>query len=457
MYSWLTFLQSKDALATRLSDTSKIFWTDLELGTYIKESLRTWNLVAQYYREKTVFNTSTNLAFYDLTSSNNPNSITGGTGSLVNNPPSLLGYSLKDRDLINQIEYHLIEPITTNWASWGGTDQFTMDDLTRAIERRRNLFLLLAGSHISHSQVVPSLNGLSYLSDSIQQIRRASWITLDSNYIPLWPTDEDEASNLSTNWINSPSTPSTFSVILNNPISIQLIPPSLDTGTLDLLSINNPTNLNEVVGALLSIPDDCAWIIKFGAMADLLAKDGQAFDPVRSEYCEKRFIEGVRFAIASGTILTAMLDGLAISPCDISELDSFNPSWQSTSSSPTNLAIIGRNLICLSPVPDSAEHSIQLDVIRNMPIPSSDSDFVQIGKENFDCILDYATHLAFFKVGGAEFQSTIQLADRFMQQALLSNSKLKAEARNYSIMKGYSNKEEIDRKRFRTSTEERAA
>ena len=449
MYNWLTFSQLKSALATRLSDPSKIFWIDSELGSYLKESLRTWNLIAQYSRDRTVFNTQPNLAFYDLTSINNPNSITGGTGAGLTNPSSMLGYSIKERDLINDIEYCLIEPITSIWSSWSGTDQFTMDDLTRAIERRRNLFLLLVGSHISHLQVVvPPGNGLAQLSDSIQQIRRASWKD-STSYIPIYSSDEDEASNLTPNWVNSPATPSAFSSTLNPLVLVQLIPPPLDTGTLDLLTINNPPDLDESVGTFLNIPDDCAWIVKFGALADLLGKDGQAFDPTRSEYCEKRFLEGIRFAQLSGTILTGMLDGNSISPCDISELDLMVPSWQNLTGSSTDLAIVGRNLICLSPVPNSNQHSIQLDIIRNMPIPSLDSDKIQLGKESIDAILDYATHLAFFKVGGAEFQSTVQLADRFMQQAMLNNDKLRSEARNYSIMQGYSKKEEISKKRFR--------
>lgn len=448
-YNWLTFSQIKTALANRLSDSNKIFWLDDELGRIVKESLRTWNSISQFYKDRTVFSTQNNFSFYDLTSNGNPNSITAGVGALTS---TMLGYSIKDRDIINDIEYHLIEPINITWASWIGTDQFTMDDLTRAIERRRNLFQLQTGLNLSHSQqIVPAGNGRVSLSNSIQIIRRLNWLSSDSTplYSQIYRSDEEEANNLLPNWQVNSGTPENYSAFLTNPVGIQLIPSPSSNGTLDLITINNPSDLNEQTGVLLNIPDDFAWVIKWGALSDLLSRDGQAFDPIRSDYCQKRWEEGIRFASISGTILTASIDGNIIPIEDISEFDHYNPSWQNdSSSSPLNLAILGRNLISLSPTPDSNPHSIQLDIVRNMPVPTASGDFIQIGREHLEPILDYSTHLAFFKCGWAEFSQTIPLANNFMSQAMLHNRQLQAEAKNYSIMEGYSQKEEIHKRKF---------
>src|SRR5262245_46836108 len=120
-YSWLTFAELKTYLANRLGDPNKTYWVDDELSRYAKESLRTFNSVAQFHRARCSFNTIQNQTFYDLTS-------TTDCGSGSDNPPNLVGYSILDRDLINDIQYHLLEPITTNWAlsTPAMTEQFSI-------------------------------------------------------------------------------------------------------------------------------------------------------------------------------------------------------------------------------------------------------------------------------------------------------------------------------------------
>lgn len=445
-YSWLTFAQLKTALSQRLSDVGKVFWLDDELGRIAKESLRTWNSVAQFYRDRTTFNTQANIAFYDISQVSNPNSITGGSNAAT---AALLGYTLKDRDLIVDIEYHLIEPITTTWSPLAPalTEQFTITDITKAIERRRNLFLLLTGLNLSHSQVVfgaPPGNGRLPLSSTISLVRRAAWLDSNGAYTPLWCSDEEEANFLRVGWSLNASVPEAYSMLLPPPVTLQLIPIPTDVGTVDLITVTNPADLDETVGVLLNVPDDFGWVIKWGALADLLSRDGEAFDPKRAAYCDNRFLEGVRYAQLGGTIDNIHINSIPIAPNDIDELDAFNPSWQNAATTPTDAAILGRNLIALSPTPDDI-YSVLVDVVRNMPMPTSDSSFVQVGKEHIDAILDYCVHLAMFKVGGAEFDATIPLANNFMQQAMLHNQQLKAEAKGYDIMQNYSKKQEVDK------------
>lgn len=455
-YSWITFGQAKSALAGRLGDPGKVFWKDDEIGRIINEATRTWNSIAQFYRDRCTFNTEDGIAFYDLTQSANPNLITGNGGSGSQSASLMLGYSVTDQYLINDIQYHLIEPKTANFAGgWTGTEMFTMDDIVRAIERRRNLFLLLAGLHLNHSQVnynPPLGDGRIVLLDSVQLVRRVSWLNLNNEFTPLWRDDEESANFLIPNWAINGEVPIAYSMIQTPPINIQVIPISDDIGIVDLITVDSPPNLNEIAGTLLSIPDDFSWVVKFGALADLLGKDSQAYDPQRSAYCEQRFQEGVRFALSAGTINQVTLDGITIAPSDLADFDSLKPSWQNVSVATNqkieDLAIVGRNLIAVSPVPNAESHSIQLDIVRNIPIPINDGDFIQVGKEHFDAILDYSTHLAMFKIGGAEFEGTATLANRAMSQAMSHNRQLRAEAKDYDIMQRYSNKEDEDRLRM---------
>jgi len=71
-----------------------------------------------------MFNTVANVAFYDL-----PTQF-----------PTLLARTHTDRDLILEMQYMLLEPPDTVGWTWKGTDMFTLDELAKALERRRNQF-----------------------------------------------------------------------------------------------------------------------------------------------------------------------------------------------------------------------------------------------------------------------------------------------------------------------------
>jgi hypothetical protein len=457
-YSWCTLAQARTALKGRLSDPSGIFWLDAELTLYIQESLRTFNSIAHFYKSKVDFPTQSGFRFYDLTKTSNPDTLTAGTGSGSTNPPALVGYSLTDRNLINLIQYHLMETVNdfSSSSTWAGTDQFTMDDLTRAIERTRNKFLYLTGLHITHSQVTytPPANGKVSLSDSITNIRRVSFKDTSSTlYTPLWRSNELESALLYISWNTSAANlPQAYSIFLQTPIGIQIIPIYNGAGLLDLLTITNPTNLDESTGVLLNIPDDFAWIVKYGALADLLSKDGQAYDPTRAIYCQKRFEDGIKFALTYSLAQQVTISNSIVTPNSTDDFDSYIPNWENLPGTSTSIAIAGRNLVALYPVPNSVQ-TVELDVLANIPIPSASGDFLQIGREQFDSVLDYATHLAMFKKGMDEIQATLPLADNFMRQAMMHNELLRVEAKDYTIMRDYSKKEELEKPRFSKNKE----
>ena len=74
-----------------------------------------------------------------------------------------------------------------------------------------------------------------------------------------------------------------------------LSPTPGDVGTIGLLYIALAQTLTgNDIG--LVVPDDWTPYILWGALADLLGADGQSFDPVRSQYCQRRYQEGVELA-----------------------------------------------------------------------------------------------------------------------------------------------------------------
>jgi len=86
-------------------------------------------------------------------------------------------------------------------------------------------------------------------------------------------------------------------------------------------------------------------------------------------------------------------------------------------------------------------YDMTVTVVENAPVPVNDDDFVQVGRDDLDAILDYATHTAMFKAGGAEFMSTIPLFQRFQKQAALYNRKLLEIAEYNSMLRWVSQME----------------
>ena len=68
--------------------------------------------------------------------------------------------------------------------------------------------------------------------------------------------------------------------------------------------------------------------------------------------------------------------------------------------------------------------SAKLTVVGNAPLPVEPGDFIQVSRDVYDVILDYAQVLASFKQGGEEFASTKDLEMNFFQAALATNKRL---------------------------------
>jgi hypothetical protein len=179
----------------------------------------------------------------------------------------------------------------------------------------------------------------------------------------------------------------------------------------------------------LNVPNDFAWIIKWGALADLLGRDGPAFDPSRSAYCQERWTSGIDLVRLSTTVMTAYIDGVQIQPDSAFDLDTAYSGWENNApSTPFFFGQAGLNMIALANPPDAFAHSVQVDALVNFPVPVADGDFLQIGREFYDVILDYAEHLAAFKMAGAEFEATSKHYERLVTAAQQQNARWRAQS-----------------------------
>lgn len=418
-YTHTTLLAARTALVQRLDDIyPSTYWAPTELNGYIVESLRCWQAHTAFYRERVTLPTANLKSIYDLTTDLQQ--------------VGLFDYNVTNQQIYAAIEYHLLEPPTNPWS---GTDQFTLDQINQALQRRRDQFLTDTGCVLVRTFPVavpgPPISRVP-LADTVFDVRRLAWFDALGNSTPLFRDNEFSALSFLPSWPQSPDDPPSFySVSATPPLSVQLIPPPLNNGQLELLSVSSGPALSTAplpAFSLLGIPDDWAWVVKWGALSDLLSSDGQSTDRARAAYCEARYRQGVALCLLNPSILQAQIADVPVQIDTITNLDNFAGAWQSASSAtvPMSIGMAGRNLLALAPVPDVGPYSVSFDLVRNMPIPVFDTDSLQVSRDALDPILDNAQHIASFKLGGSEFDATTPLYQNFIRAASELNSRLRA-------------------------------
>jgi hypothetical protein len=442
-YSYISWGGLQAKLYERLGDN--VFYTNAgaypEVTLYLREALRVWNVLARFYRSRLTFQTAANTNWYKITDS-----------ALVTNPPNTLNFTMTVRDVIAEMQIMLMEPVSPT--VWTGTDMFDLDFMVSSIQRRRDQFLLETAVTVSRQYPVVgpiSLEGRMDLPQTIADLRRVSWVdnaTLERTQ--LWRRDEWAARSQQYNWVQNPTDPPTgYSLILTPPLGIQLIPPPAGAGQLDALVVENGPVLDTAANTLMGVPDDFVWAIKYGALADMLGQEGQARDFARQEYCERRWEEGIALASLEPNILNLMVNNVPVPINALQDADANDPGWENRTGTPNDAAIY-RDMIAFRPVPD-AIYGITADVLRPAPIPALDADFVQLGPEQLDAVIDYAHHIASFKESGAEFDITQRQFNNLVERAANHNNKLQAISIFREVLEDRSVREDWRRPRKETS------
>lgn len=421
-YSHTTLQQLRVALVDRLSAAT--FWDQAgEADAYLKEALRVWGAYSLRWRKRVTFQLDQDVQWYDLTS------------KIADLTPTV-----KDQDLIAEMQLHLLEQVDGTF--WVETEQFAASEPPANLELRRDQFLSETGLILTRdTPATISLGATGRVNfaavtalQEVIDVRRLVWRTAAGIRRNLWRTDDWGAHSFRPEWNLEPAeTPDAFAQSMAPPLELQLIPPPAAPGLLEYITVKAGANLNITTGVLMGIPDALAWIVKYGALEDLLRKDGPGRDVPRADYCKQRWEQGLEVAKVYPMALEAELDGRRVPIGNVQELDAYHPDWESVASgTPERCALMGLNLFCVTPPPDSNAHSVTLDIVQPAPFPASDSAAVQIGKDEIDVILDYALHLASFKMGGAEFSETMPHYQNLVQLAAVYNEKLRTIAKDFT-------------------------
>jgi hypothetical protein len=206
--------------------------------------------------------------------------------------------SVNDTEVANNTIYRLLENGNAD-ASFPTllTSQFTSTEIVDAMNRVQQKFLLDTGMHTTRTTFV-QVAGTSQVSlptDSIRP-RRLTWTDTSDNLtraltqVETWELDQG-----SLQWPSNAAIPIAWLEDDQTQQTLQLALTPINPGTVSLLYIQLAATLTGL-GIALVVPDDWTPYILWGTLQDLLSSDGPAFDPLRAQYAQRRYDEGVELA-----------------------------------------------------------------------------------------------------------------------------------------------------------------
>lgn len=194
-----------------------------------------------------------------------------------------------DTEVMTTIQDALQEP-----ADGGATfpsGLWTQTEVLHRMNERQNRFLKATQAQV----------GVVWL-DVAAGVRRVQlppdWLTtLDVRWRPtggawtlLLRSDSFETDHALPGWSTNTGTPEVYMDEDAPLLQVQIAPAPPVAGQLEVLYIPQGEEMTGTGDVLLQVPDEmAAGAVKYGALADLLNKDGRGKSPERAAYCELRY------------------------------------------------------------------------------------------------------------------------------------------------------------------------
>lgn len=196
--------------------------------------------------------------------------------------------------LMTEIRRHMLE-VNDGEEAW---DLWTPLEVMHYLRERLGRFLVETGivqDVVSLGKV--SAGVASYdLPTTTAEIKRVVYDDVGLYPMDFWQVDH------SNSWSEASGTPYGYMENVEQ-LSLQLVPPPDASGAYLKAHTVRSTPFTEPNGGAetlmeyyLRVPAIFSWAIKYGVMADMLKKEGEANDPKRAEWCEQRFKDGVEIA-----------------------------------------------------------------------------------------------------------------------------------------------------------------
>jgi hypothetical protein len=421
-YGWLTQTQAVQALHARLNNSQQ--WTVGELWVYLSEGLRILNSLTEQWNQDWA--------------------VPNATGDWINSGTTMTSPRVRTRtsnDLFTQMQYMLLEP--ASGGTWTGSSQFDIDDLSVALQRRIQEVIQTTACNLGLLSLINALpNTRRYaLGDTVLEPRRIRFIPAAGFGNPFTLSREDTQAfqYFEPDYLQTNAIPQAWSVASEPPLSFDVDTSPDVAGQWEVLALTSGPDFTPPAAALLGIPDDWSWLPLYGALADILSKDPESTDRARAAYCLQRYTQGLEVMKNSNWLLQATVNNIPVDTPSVFEMDQWAPEWEEATG---NLpAVIQAGIDFVAPTPGAGQ-SITLTLVGNAPL--LDGGFVQVSRDDFEGVLNYAQHLACFKHGNQEFQGTVGLLEDFFRATTAENQRTLNRGLYTTVLKTEGQRQELE-------------
>ena len=424
-----------------MGDLGQVYWTVPEIQLAVYEGMEVWGAETSYWRTRGTFPISPTAPspFYDL---------------------SVLLPTLRSRawtldQMVKDIQFMLLE--AANGISGAGmSGQTTVATILDCIQSARDKFVLDARLPLSLHSILaspPPPDGMVTFPQTSVFVHRAAWQDIPSStWTNLWRDDTWAADKSDPLWTLEPGDPRVYSEAENAPLKLQIIPPPVNAGLVEALTVDSLQIDMTSPASTFNVPDEWVHAIKYAALAQLLSAQSMIQDMQRAEYCEKRYQQAVEFVKDARSVIRLLLNNVPLPLDSLAAIDAGNPFWRNTNGTPYMAGSLFDIVVPIPGIPDTA-YSISADVVQSAPLPQlgvPDPDnplgcYIQMGQEELNALTEYVKHILSFKCGGNDFKSTMSGYDSFMLAVSMRKGVNRAKIRYLSPLFGVSQKELAER------------
>lgn len=436
-FQWLTLSQAVSQLGQRLNITpsSTSLWTVAELQIYLQQSLRQFNVLSYMWRQ-------------DFTYSD-PINVWNSLGQLANSPRLR---TITDVYCYTELEYMLFEPPTGG--TWTGTNQFSIASISQALQTRRDEMLQVSNANQSLLSGIALTPGTTrtQLPDTVIDVERVRYLPTGGTPNTLYRDDTVAQEFYEAPLYQlAPGTPQTFGLSSEPPLTWDVDIAPDNAGTYEAVVLQSGAAFNPPAATPLGIPNDFAWVLEWGALADLLGRESEATDRERADYALKRYQDGLQLLLKTPWIELGKVNGEAVTIDSIVSMDRYSAEWDSN---PTGFGpVIVSGGVDFIAAPQGS--GIGVTVLANAPYLDSTNTYVQVSRSDWDTVLDLAQSRCLFKLGGGEWKAGLELELRAIQACAAENSRLQSMGAFSDILVQRAQTQERDMNRYNSSNKKK--
>lgn len=191
--------------------------------------------------------------------------------------------------MLSEIQRHLLEPTIDGGRTW---QLWTANEVLESVKRRLANFMEASGLIRTRTNLTLAANSSSTdLPPRTLQVRKVTDISTGKGN-QITPTDEWALQHGFPGWETTTGDP--FLYIEEVPLLLTFYPIPTTARTIEVITVELPDGISGCVN--MPIPTIFLPFIKWGVIADLLRKEGEANDPERAVYAEGRYAEGIELA-----------------------------------------------------------------------------------------------------------------------------------------------------------------